>query len=189
MKKLDFLKLELTINDVVLFDFNGIVTQNTIVSISKAIRAILIESVEEEARVRTIFALIIEIMQNILSYSADSVDLGNNRCKSRGAVLISHSSGDNFYKIHSGNYILKEQQKPLEENLNRVNAIAIEDIKEAYKHQRRSGKKVHSRGAGLGFFDMVRKSKNKLAYRFHKSDENNRIYFELDVKVKGAKKL
>ena len=183
MPNLEFFHLQLTINEVVLFEFNGAVTQKTIVSVAKAIEAILLEAEEDEVKVRTIFELIVEMMQNILSYSADSVDLGNNTFESKGAIMISHKSDENFYNIHSGNFILEVQKASLLENLEEVNTIPIEDLKEVYKQRRRDRKKVHDRGAGLGFLDIARKSKNKIEYRFHEADEEDRVYFELNVKI------
>ena len=88
MSDKELLHLELSVDDVLIFEFNGVVTQNTIVAIAKAVESTLLETDEEERRVRTIFELIVEIMQNILSYSADSINIGNNTYESKGAIGI-----------------------------------------------------------------------------------------------------
>lgn len=183
MSDQELLHLELSIDNVVLFDFNGVMTQNSVVTIAKTVENKLIKAVEDESRVRSIFEIIVEMMQNILSYSADSINLGNNMFESRGSLFISFQTRDKHYNIHSGNYVYKQKQEGLKKNLDEVNAIALDEIKNVYKERRRERRRVHSRGAGLGFLDMVRKSKNRLEYSFKDTDEDDKVYFELYVKV------
>ena len=183
MPDLDFIHLALTIDEVVLFDYNGIVTQDSIVSMAKAIESTLLAAEEDESKVRTIFELTVEVMQNILSYSADSVDMGNNTFESRGSVLISHTKDEEFYNIYTSNNIFKDKQQSLIDNIDEVNNIPIEDLKEVYKQRRRDRRRTHERGAGLGFLDMSRKSKNKLTYKFRNTDKDDKVHFDLHIKV------
>lgn len=183
MSDKELLHLELSVDDVVLFSFNGLMTQHSVVSIAKTVEGKLIEADVDETRVRTVFEIIVEIMQNILSYSADSVDLGDNVFESKGSILISLKTESKHYQIHSGNHVYKEKQKGLQENLDEVNAIPLDEVKDVYKTRRRERRKVHSRGAGLGFLDIIRKSKHKLEYTFKEDENEDKLYFELYVKV------
>lgn len=183
MSDKELLHLELSVDDEVLYNFDGVITQHSVLTIARAVESKLIEADEDEARVRTVFELIIEIMQNILSYSADSIDLGDNVFQSRGSILISLRTQSKHYQIHSGNCVYKEKQKGLKENLDEVNSIPMDEVKDVYKTRRRERRRIHTRGAGLGFLDIVRKSKNKLEYKFKELDEKDKLYFELYVKV------
>ena len=55
-------------------------------------------------------------------------------------------------------------------------------LKELCKERRRDRKRTHSRGAGLGFLAMARKSKNELGYDFFDNDEDS-LMFELNIKI------
>ena len=183
MPDLDFIHLALSIDEVVLFDYNGIVTQNSIVSMAKAVEATLLAADEDETKVRVLFELTVEVMQNILSYSADSVDMGNNTFESRGSVLISHTKEEEFYNIYASNKVFKDKQQSLISNIDDVNKIPMEELKEVYNQRRRDRRRNHERGAGLGFLDMSRKSKNKLTYTFRETDKEDKVNFDLHIKV------
>ena len=182
MFDIEMLHLELKVDHVMLFDFNGIVTQDSIVSIAKAVESTLLRADEDEARVRIIFELIVEVMQNILNYSADSVKIADNRYESKGAVLITLNSQKQTYEIHSGNHVFTDKVKYLKENLAEIDAIPMENVKDEYKQRRRDRRRVHSRGAGLGFLDMVRKSQHKLNYKFTEVDAE-KVFFELTLNI------
>ena len=183
MSDRELLHLELNMDDTILYSFDGVVTQNSVVTVAKTVEAKLLEANEDRARVRTIFELIVEIMQNMLSYSADSTHLGDNVYESKGAIIISLDSASKQCRINSGNDVYKEKQKGLIESLEEVNSIPLDEIKDVYKARRRERRMVHSRGAGLGFLDMARKSKNRLDYAFKEVEKEDRVYFELYVKV------
>ena len=179
----ELLHLELSVDNVILFDFNGVITQNSVVSIAKAIESTLLEADEDESRVRTIFELIVETMQNVLSYSADSIKVAENVFERRGAIVILFDTKKETYQIHSGNKIYKEKHEHLKENLEEVNSIPMDEVKDVYKERRRERRRVHSRGAGLGFLDMIRKSNNRLEYTFSECAEDDKMYFELTIKI------
>jgi hypothetical protein len=55
-------------------------------------------------------------------------------------------------------------------------------LREYYKELRRSGKETHSRGAGLGFLEMAKKSSLPIQYNISKLDQN-RSFFEIKVYI------
>ena len=182
MEKKEFLDLQVEINDLVIMDYKGLVTQNSIVDLARAIEATLFDFDEEESKVRTIFAIVVETMQNILSYSYDSVNLGNNTYQSQGHIKIALNKDTHIYTIDSGNLISKNKKEAITELLEEANSLDADGLKELYKERRRDRKRNHSRGAGLGFLDMARKSKNKLGFDFFDNDEGS-LMFELHIKI------
>lgn len=182
MQKKEYLDLKIEIDDLVIMDFKGIVTQNSIVDLTKTIEATLLDFDEEETKVRKIFEIIIEIMQNILSYSYDSIDLGNNTFQSRGHIKIALNQTTHIYTINSGNLIRKNKKETITESLEEANSLDADGLKELYKKRRKDRSRNHARGAGLGFLDMARKSKNKLGFDFCENDEDS-LMFELYIKI------
>ena len=182
MNKKEYINLKVEIHDLVIMDFNGIITQNSIVDLARTVEATLIDYNEDELKIRTIFETIIEVMQNILSYSYDSIDLGNNTFQSNGHILISLGKGTSEYKITAGNLIDKNQKETISTIINEANSLNPEELKELYKERRRNRRRNHDRGAGLGFIDISRKSKNKLNYEFSDND-NDSLMFELHITI------
>jgi len=175
-EKKEFLSLQLQIDDIVIMDFKGVITQTSIVDLARTVEATLVAYQEEEDKIRTIFEIIVEVMQNILSYSYDSIDLGNNTFQSYGEIKISLHKDDNIYQIRSGNLIDFRKQEAIEKMIDEVNGLDAEGLKEVYKERRRNRRHSHSRGAGLGFLDIARKSKNHLEISFDPKDENSVMF-------------
>ena len=180
MQKKEYLNLEIEIDEMTIMEFNGLVTQNSIVDLARTIEATLVDFDEEETKVRTIFELIVEIMQNILSYSYDSVDLGNNTYQSKGHIKISLNNSNHIYTISTGNLISENKKDYIVNLLEEANSLDADGLKNLYKERRRDRRKNHNRGAGLGFLDMARKSKNKLGFKFLENDKES-LMFELSV--------
>ena len=91
MQKREFINLMLDIDNKIVIDFNGVITQNSIVDIAKTIEATLIDFGETESKIRNVFSIILEIMQNILNYSYNTVRLDNNTSQSNGSIRITHN--------------------------------------------------------------------------------------------------
>jgi len=182
MYKKEYLNLKVEINDLVIMNFKGLITQSSIVDLAKTVESTLHSFYEEETKIRTIFEIIIEIMQNMLSYSYDSVDLGDNTYQSNGDIRITLNKSTHTYLINSGNLINVTKRESIQNSLDEINTLNFDELKEAYKERRRSRRRNHGRGAGLGFLDIARKSKNKLEYNFLENDENS-LMFNLVVKL------
>jgi len=182
MNKKEYLDLKVEVDNLVIMNFNGIITQNSIVDLARTVEATLIDYNEDETKIRNIFEIIIEVMRNILSYSYDSVDLGNNTFQSNGHILISLENKSSEYTINSGNLIDKNQKETISTLINEVNALNADELKELYKERRRNRRRNHDRGAGLGFIDIAKKSKKKLEYTFSEND-NNSLMYELNIKI------
>jgi len=180
--KKEFLSLQIEIDDIVIMDFKGVITQTSIVDLARTVEATLVAYQEEEAKIRTIFEIIVEVMQNILSYSYDSIDMGNNTFQSYGEIKISLHKNENLYQIRSGNLIDASKTEAIQTMIDDVNALDPEGLKEVYKERRRSRRHSHSRGAGLGFLDIARKSKNRLEISFDPKDENS-VMFRMMITI------
>jgi uncharacterized protein DUF6272 len=182
LQKESFIDLMVDIDNVSIVDYNGLITQDSIVDIAKTIETALIDYGEIESKVRNIFLIIIEIMQNILNYSYSSIKLDNNKSQSNGSVKIICNQDTKIYNILSENIISLDKKESILSLINEVNSLDEVGLKMLYKERRRSKSNNHKCGAGLGFLDMARKSKNKIGIQFLKNDENSLI-FKLQITI------
>lgn len=169
-------QIEFQIDGIVLFEFNGIITQSKVVEVAKSVEKKLIEENVDSSKIRAIFEVIVEIMQNILSYSCDSIDRGNNTYESKGKILITHNTKTEEYIISSCNLIDSYKKEKITSNINQLNPLNKDELKKLYKDTRRSGKTVHNRGAGLGFIDMAKKSTKPLEASFSEVNSEETLF-------------
>jgi hypothetical protein len=116
---------------------------------------------------RKIFSSFIELSQNIVHYSCDSLaeDRGQGGAVREGAMCIS-AEGERHLMVCM-NPIATAAVGDLREKLEPLRNMSIEEIKQAYKMSLRSDTPAESKGAGLGFLTMARDASAPLEFSFH----------------------
>jgi uncharacterized protein DUF6272 len=160
---LDYYK-ELDKSKIILL-FKGALSQNTLVRIGELIR-LPAEEEGEDTYSKRLFAIMVEMAQNILFYSQEreispitGVNVGV------GIVLVQQMPAS--YQIVCGNIVGEEQKERLQIQCAKINKMNQEELREYYGQQRREMVHENSKGAGLGLIDIARKTKTPLAYDFH----------------------
>jgi hypothetical protein len=165
-----------TKGDNVLLEFDGALSQDLLVRIGD----VIVKKVAAGKLIKTIFAIFVELAQNIMHYSAEKEKI---KGKNIGIGIILFSEDNKYYNISSGNKIDNSKIKRLEEHLNRINSLDEQELKCFYKERLRAVKDSESKGAGLGLIDIARKSKNKIEYQIFPIDEDN-SFIKINVKIK-----
>ncbi len=158
--------------------FNGAISQDSIVGIGDVLRSEL-HFYNPLSIVNKAFAIYIEMTQNLLHYSAQRVD-SNGKSIGMGAVCIIRTASG--YSLVTANLITEKQKQFLEKKCNLVNSLAKEDLKEFYLKKRREIAETDSKGAGLGFIDIVRRTGTPLEFSFD-ALENGHYFFFLGAKI------
>ena len=182
MKNKEYLNLKIKICEKTIMKFNGLITQRLIVDLAKTVEDALVELDVDDTKIQTIFILLVEIMQNILSHSINSKDLGNNTCQCMGNIHVSLDKSNEIYKIRSENLISKTEKEHIVTLLEEANSLDADGLKSLYKKRRRNKNRNHHSSAGLGFLDMARKSKNKLSFKFSENNKES-LMIELEIKI------
>jgi hypothetical protein len=86
---------------------------------------------------------------------------------------------DEKYDIRAKNIISIEDKEKIEPILKDIKQISIATIKERYKELRRSGKNTHSKGGGIGFYEIA-KLANSIDYQF-KTINKTKFSFEFKI--------
>ena len=87
--------------------------------------------------------------------------------------------------IYSSNIVEEPTKELLVKNLDKVNRLNKDELKEQYNKILIHGELSEKGGAGLGLIEMARKSGNKLQYRFEETSDG-RYHFKLQLNI-GAK--
>lgn len=158
--------------------FSGIITQEVLATFAEVVETKLQEGFAHMTVARNIFAVFVELTQNIMSYSSDSTAVAEGRRESPGIIIIGYHADKGKFFIKSGNSIRADQQEKISSRIDSVKNLSSEDLKVAYKEARKSGKNSHERGGGLGFIEIQRKCSEPLEYRFDKIDDKT-MFFNL----------
>lgn len=164
-------------HEKILLCFNGPISRSLIEEIGNALRNYMTSEQAPPAKALDVFAVYIELTQNIRHYAA------NSECKSfeTATVAVSYKAG--HYHVSAGNIVSQEDGQVL---LDRVMALAVLDkaeLKQLYKKQLRKPRDEEARsGAGLGLIDIARKASAPVIASL-KSLDNSTGYFSLSVQI------
>lgn len=164
--------------------YEGEVTQD----VTKAFTALAERNMEKEATdakvSKKVYHVMVECLQNIAKHADDGSANSSNSLKDglvKNGIFVVGRDEEGYY-ITSGNPIEKDNIPALREMIDHVNSLDQDGIKALYKEKIKASRLSETGGAGLGFIDMVKKTKNKLAYAFKEQEDGN-FFFLLRSKV------
>ncbi len=123
--------------------------------------------------------LTIETFQNVIRYSETS-----QMSRDCSDLFIFRRIQDDFF-ITTANLINKEKTSKIEKYLVKLNSLTLNELKQLYLEILTNQSFTDKGGAGLGFIEMIRKSRNRLRYRFVPYNvQYNYFYFQIQVNVR-----
>ena len=152
------------------FCYSGPLSEEVLTAISSIVREQVLDLDNNEDITTRVFGIFVEQAQNIIRYSQDRIGEGG-----LGTVAIGFS--DKGFLVEAINPLDKENIESLKNKLDNLQQMDQKELRKAYKQRLREGPPEGSKGAGLGFIDMARKS-SRFDYEFVDSPE---ILFILKV--------
>ncbi|MXN65085.1 hypothetical protein GR183_09215 [Stappia sp. GBMRC 2046] len=155
----------------IVFAYSGYVTENVLSGVGDALKKKLAIEDADTKTIRSVFAVFVEQMQNIIRYSVEqlpSPDLppsADHPAELRYGILTIGQEGAD-YVVHAGNLVMKSDVPRMRERLSAIQAMNREQLKFAYKEQLRSGPDEHSKGAGIGFIEIARRASSPIEFDF-----------------------
>ena len=129
---------------------------------------------------KKVYHIMIECLQNIFKY-ADDAETGDP-VESGVGVFVVEKDVDQ-YSITTGNAVANNKIEILKSLIDNVNSLDEQQLEQLYKKTLMEGKISEKGGAGLGFIDIARKTKQKLIYSF-KPINDKTSFFLLLMKIK-----
>jgi len=158
--------------------YRGVFSQNITDGILSLTESNL-DNVGEDSKIKKrVFTIMVEGLQNITRHQEIDEKIDSN--VETGIFLIQDIN--KRYYITTGNPILKKNIPALIEQLNTINSLNADQLKEYYKNVLNDNIISSKGGAGLGLIEMARKSGNKLVYDFVNLSENY-SYFYLNTEI------
>lgn len=165
--------------DGIIFSFSGPMSHEIIESIGGAIRAKIGEGTDGDKKAALkVFSIFVEQVENVINYSVEKNP--SDSSMSFGIVVVGKKDG--LFFVSGGNRIESSKQSKLGEYLTKLAAMDKQELKIYYKERRRAGKEGDSKGAGIGFIEMARKSCEPLEFNFQKIDEKY-SFFTIKISI------
>ncbi|MDT8448389.1 MAG: SiaC family regulatory phosphoprotein [bacterium] len=143
-----------------LFDYAGPLDQEGLTRLGGDLRDRLKELEVPSEQILRVFAVFVELGQNIIRYGWVHPD----EWRPLGALAVS-GSGDR-YEVVGGNWILATHIPGLQAKLERLSRLDEPRLKELYQSERRRNRDPKILSTGLGLLDMSRRAAGPLDFRF-----------------------
>lgn len=156
----------------IIFCYSGYMTEEVLTGIGQALKTKLALEQEEKQRARSLFAVFVEQVQNIVRYSAErETDGDHDDTKELRYGVMTVGKSENKYFVSCANLIAREDVRRLEANLDNIQGLDKDGLKALYKETLRGDTPEGSKGAGVGFIDIARKASHGFEFDFMKVDE------------------
>jgi len=166
----------------VLLKFEGTMSQEILVGLAENIEDKLSQNGVSYRTIKRIFAIFIELAQNVYHHSGEKVDLKEGKKKvGRGSIVIRET--ENSYLITTENLIENNKVRPLAQHCDYINRLDRKELKQFYKEQLKKPRVPDKPGAGVGLIEVARKSQSLLQYELNPTNDTY-SYFSLSVRVK-----
>lgn len=164
-------------NEKILLCFNGPISRSLIEEIGNALRNYMKSEQASPAAALDVFAVYIELTQNIRHYAVSSQLLDADTA----TVVVSYRDG--HYHVSAGNIVRQEDGQILMDKVVALAALDKVELKKVYKEQLRKPREAEATsGAGLGLIDIARKASAPVVPSL-KLLNNGTGYFSLSVQI------
>ena len=124
---------------------------------------------------KKVYFVMVESLQNITRHQ----DV--NQIEENQAFFVIQNKNGNYH-LTSGNVIEQSRIGELKSQLDKINSLNPDELKEHYKYVLQNTGMSEKGGAGLGLIEMARRSGNKLIYDFNSiNDKLSYFYFKSQV--------
>ena len=157
------------------FCYSGPLTEKILTAISVAVRLEIGENAGDERTEKKVFGNFVEQAQNIIRYSSEKTTQDD---QTSGVGTVALSMADNSVLVEAVNAVYENQKDTLTRNLEALRKMDSAELKSAYRSRLKDGPPEGSKGAGLGFIDIARKSTR---WDFEFVEEQGKILFIFKV--------
>ncbi len=172
----------------VIFAYSGYVTEPVLSGVGEALKQKLAIDDTDTKTLRSVFAVFVEQMQNIIRYSAEKAQTPLPPAadpkalhEMRYGILTIGKEGDD-YVVCAGNLVERTDVPRLHARLSRIKEMSKDELKAHYKEKLRAEPEEGSKGAGLGFMEIARRASKPLEFDFTDVD-GNYTFFALKATI------
>jgi hypothetical protein len=160
-----------------IFFHSGFVTEKMLEGAGEALRRQLQCEGVDGKTARNLFAIFVEQMQNIIRYSSEFAS-NHGQCEAgelrHGSIAV--GTEDDRYFVACANMVPRADVDRLRRRLDEIRASDTERLKRMYRDKLRTPAEATSKGAGVGFIEMARRSDEPIEFEFMDLDEERALF-------------
>ena len=184
----NLLELRTTLREAgIILSYCGYVTEPVLSGVGEALKQKLAIEDMDAKTARSVFAVFVEQMQNIIRYSAEkepptpSDGTPPPLHEIRYGILTIGRSARGFV-VKAGNLVERDDVPPLRAKLEHIRTADRATLKQLYKETLKAEPSVSSKGAGVGFIEIARRASQPIAFDFVTIDERF-DFFALEAEI------
>lgn len=166
------LNICIKVDESVIYEFMGKMDKGKMVGTATHIEKILEKACLNKDKIKTVFELFVETIQNVLSYSYQVDDSEEIDCH----FSLSYFTESDHYIFESCNLIHESQKTIIKEKLDAIKGLSTSELRKLVRQKSRSAEDRHEHGAGLGYIVMARKSSEPIEVSFQPYQNDILIY-------------
>jgi hypothetical protein len=174
----------------IMFAYCGYVTEPVLTGVGDALKQKLAIDDMDTKTARSVFAVFVEQMQNIIRYSAENGKSHSAAAATAtaapmselryGIMTIGRSAGG--FVVRAGNLVENADVERLRHNLRQIRDADRDVLKAMYKEALKSGPQQGSKGAGIGFIEIARRASKPIEFDFAHVDDRF-SFFALEAEI------
>jgi uncharacterized protein (UPF0335 family) len=160
------IKFCVLIDNKTILEVSERINEETIKDTVSKIEKSLLESGAKPKKIKDVFEISVEMLQNILNYSYGSRELENQKKEADGVFRVTYNSDGDLYTMTSTNLVSSEQAVVIQDKVESLKGLDDKEIRKLIREKMRSRENKHSKGAGLGLLVMAKKSSESIGVSF-----------------------
>jgi len=158
-------------NGIIFLAYGSALTQDIIVSIASSLEKNPIFANLNMGLSSDVFTVFVEVSQNMMMYNKEQSRLSAGE----GIIVVGRDTKKNYFVL-SRNLVSRQDKEKLTEKLEHIQGMDRQEIKETYRALRRSGRHSHAHGAGIGFYEIAKRSE-RFEFEFTPIDDQDEQYY------------
>lgn len=165
----------------VILSLKGMISQNILAGLVEMIKEKCIPDCGQKRIVKKMYAIFIEMVQNIIHHSADKITSEKDK-KNIGMGIIFLREINDHYVITTGNLTDNTKVTGIRTLLDTVNDMEKEEVRRLYKQKLRAPKEEGKIEPGVALVNIIRKSGNSIIYDINSIDQYH-SFLTLSAKI------
>ncbi|MBF0178428.1 MAG: hypothetical protein HQM03_00215 [Magnetococcales bacterium] len=161
----------------VLFCYSGPMNEALLPGLGQLVKQKIAVETDHPGTVQNVFSILVEQIQNVIRYAEDR----DTQALGQGTLTVGRD-GEGFF-VTCGNRVEIGQANRLREKLASIRAMDREELKAMYRQILKGEVPEGSKGAGVGFVDIARRSSQPIEFDFIPIDSNY-SYFALKAVIR-----
>ena len=167
----------------IMFCYSGYMTEDILTGIGDAIKKKLALDDADVKTARSVFAVFVEQMQNVIRYSVEREppEAAAGTSELSYGVLTVGKEGNQFF-VTCANKVNSKDVDRLDRSLSEIRGMDKDSLKALYKQTLKGDVPEFSVGAGVGFIDIARKATRGIEFDIMNIDESH-AFFSLKAHI------